>query len=280
MRTHQQLSGVLFDDVMVFPQGLFSPESIKALKASGYLAAVNSDLFPSTRPASLALRDLLDVAVTEFDDFPLFGRRFPNESAGFAFALFLGKPPLAFEHHGYFRNGYASLEAFIERLNGFEEHLEWTNLGTICSRASLTRTAEDGEVHVRFYTSRFLLTNTQFHTQRYVLLPRRTPYENIPSVTINGREWELERENGQLKIRLSLSAGQTAEIKIISQASDFVVAPWRGTEIHNTRVRIRRFLSELRDNYVDTSRILSAIVQRARNIRRGAKLQAEPLSGA
>ncbi len=280
MRAHQQLSGVPFDDVMVFPQGLFSAEAIKALKAAGYLAAVNTDPFPSTGPNPLVLRDLLEVAVTEFDDFPLFCRRYPHDVAGFAFDLFLGKPVLAVEHHGYFRNGYGSLEGFVERLNNIEENLQWTNLGTICSRASLTRTAENGDIHVRFYTGRFSLTNTQLQTQRFVLFPPRTADEKLLSIAIDGREWEREQDNGQLKIPLSLGAGQTAEIKISPEESEFAGVSWRGTHTHQAKVRIRRFLSELRDNYVDTSRVLSAILQKTRKLRGAAKLQTEPLNDA
>lgn len=116
MRAHQRVSGVPFDSVMVFPQGLFSPEAITALKASGYLAAVNTDLCPSTRTEPLAVRDLLEVALTRFVDFPLFSRRYPQDVAEFALDLFMGKPALAVEHHGYFRNGYSALESFATRV--------------------------------------------------------------------------------------------------------------------------------------------------------------------
>ena len=130
MEVHRRLCGVPFDDVMVFPQGLFSAEAIAALKGAGYLAAVNSDVFPSTQPESLHLRDLLDVAIAKFADFPLFGRRYPGDLAEFAFDLFMGKPALAVEHHGYFRHGYAALESFVERLNGLDERLEWSDLAS------------------------------------------------------------------------------------------------------------------------------------------------------
>lgn len=276
MRAHRRLFGVPFDDVMVFPQGLFSIEAITALKTSGYLAAVNSDLFPATKPGTLALRDLLDVAVTGYDNFPLFGRRYPHDLAGFAFDLFMGKPVLAVEHHNYFRNGYKSLEAFVERLHGLEKGLEWRNLGAICSCASLTRTVKDGDVHVRFYTSRFSLTNTGTQTQKYLLLPRRAPDGKSPSVTIDGREGGCEREDGQLKIHLSLEAGQTAEFRVLSEGCRFADAHWRGTKIHNARVGIRRLLCEFRDNYVDTNRVLNPIIRATRSSRSAAKLQAVP----
>jgi len=267
MRTHQRLSGVPFDDIMVFPQGLFSPEAITALKASGYLAAVNTDLCPSIMTETLVVRDLLEVAVTRFADFPLFGRRYPREVAEFALDLFVGKPALAVEHHGYFRDGYHALETFIARVNALEERLEWTNPATICSRACLTRTTEDGDVYVRFYTNRFLLKNDGTQTRSYILLRRQAPDGPSPSVTMNGRGQDYEREDGNFKIHLSLDAGQIAEIRILSGRPNSPDFSRQQTTIYNVRVRVRRMLCEFRDNYVDTNRVLDRIVSTARTFR-------------
>ena len=267
MRAHRQLFGAPFDDIMVFPQGLFSAEALKALKASGYLAAVNNRLYPSTMPDTMAVRDVLGVAVTRFADFPLFGRRYPQDLAEFAFDLFMGKPALAYEHHGYFRTGYKALEAFVSRLNTLDEQLEWTNLGVICSRACLTRTAPGGDVYVRFYTNRFWLKNSGSHPRRYILLQRLMPDAPSPTVTIDGLEWDRKREDDDLKIDLSLDAGQTADIRVLSRESNSVGFSWRQTDVHNARVRVRRVLCEFRDNYVDTSRVLSRIVSTLWNLR-------------
>jgi hypothetical protein len=267
MRTHQRLSGVPFDDIMVFPQGHFSLEAMTALKASGYLAAVNTDLSPSMMTETLVVRDLLEVAVTRFADFPLFGRRYPHEVAEFALDLFLGKPALVVEHHGYFRDGYNALETFIARVNALEERLEWTNVATICSRACLTRTAKDGDIYVRFYTSRFWLKNEGTQIRTYVLLRRQTPDGPPPSVTINGRGRDYEREDGNFKIRLSLDAGQTAEIRVLSGEPDSAGFSCPQTTIYKARVLVRRMLCEFRDSYVDTNRVLSGIVSPARNFR-------------
>src|SRR5690349_17470483 len=138
-------SGVAFDDVMVFPQCRFSAEAIRALKATGYLAAVNGAICPSTMPDSLTLKDCMEVAVTKFADFPMFGRRYPQNLAEFAFDLFMGKPALGVEHHGFFQNGYQALEEFVEGLSGLDERLEWSNLATICSSSSVTRTTRNGD---------------------------------------------------------------------------------------------------------------------------------------
>jgi hypothetical protein len=272
MRTHQRLSGVPFDDIMVFPHGLFSPEAITALETAGYLAAVNTDLCPLRMIDMLALRDLLEVAVTKFADLPLFGRHYPREVAEFALDLFLGKPALAVEHHAYFRDGYDTLESFVARVNALEGRLEWTNLATICSRACLTRTTENGDVYVRFYTNRFWLKNDGTRTRRYILLRRQTPDGPLPSVTMNGCVQECEREDRYLKICLSLDAGQIAEIRILYPKPDSLGFSHQRTTIHDARVRVRRMLCEFRDNYVDTNRLLSRIVSTARNFRSRRKV--------
>jgi len=275
MRIHRRLSGVPFDDVMVFPQGLFSAEAMAALKASGYLAAVNTDLFPSTQPQTLLLRDLLDVAVRRFADFPVFGRRYPRDLAEFAFDLFLGKPVLAVEHHGYFRNGYAALESFVERLNGLDQRLEWSDLGTICSRACLTRTDDGGDVHVRFYTDRFRLTNAESRTRNYLLSRQHALDGPLPVVTIDGQRSACEHEGRELKIRLSLDPGQAVDIRVLRDGP-IARASRTETPIHEARVWIRRLLSEFRDNHVDTNRVLSAVIATARSVRRDVKPQPAP----
>jgi hypothetical protein len=266
MRAHRRLSGVPFDDVMVFPRGRFSAEAVAALKASGYLATVNGDVWPGNMRHTLTLRDLLEVAVTRFSDFPLFSRRYPRDIAEFAFDLFVGKPVLAVEHHGYFRDGYGALAAFVEQLHALEPRLEWTNLSTICSRACLTRTAPGGEIHVQFYASRFSMQNNGAYAQRYTLVKRCPPDARLPIVTVNGRECGCEREDDRLIISLSLESGQTADIRLVSEGAGGVGTPWRPTNIQNAKVGARRLLGEFRDNYLDTTRgLLGRLVDRSAN---------------
>ena len=74
MREHRELTGVDFDDIMVFPQGHFSTTAMEALRSCGYLAAVNSTGRP-WRGAGPQLRELLDVAITRYAGLPLFVRR-------------------------------------------------------------------------------------------------------------------------------------------------------------------------------------------------------------
>src|SRR5215468_11135092 len=49
MQLHEKLTGIPCSEVMVFPQGQFSIESLKVLQANNYLACVNSGPLPANR---------------------------------------------------------------------------------------------------------------------------------------------------------------------------------------------------------------------------------------
>jgi len=264
MREHKRCTGVSFDEVIVFPQGLFSPDAMAALRASGYLAAVNTDLSPATVKHSLTLRDALEVALTRFEDFPLFGRRYPNDIAEIAFDLFLGKPALLVEHHGYFRNGYGPLNAFIAQVNALDQGLEWTNLADICSHACVTRTDQDGVIEIRFFTDRFSTTNTTSSQQNYVLLRRCT--RPLRAVLVKGKEANYQIADDELKLAVSLGPGETADIHVLPRFSQCRSYSWNPNSLYRSKVLVRRVLSEIRDNYVDTTPVLSSILYHARKL--------------
>jgi hypothetical protein len=168
-----------------------------------------------------------------------------------AFDLFLGKPALLVEHHSFFRDGYVKLAEFVGRLNTLEKQLEWTTLAKIISRACLKKVAENGDVHIKFYADGFWLQNDTDRPQNYVLFRRVVPEEPLTRVTINGCHTDSTQEANCLKIRLSLYAGQTAEVRIQRDKVDPVAIPFKQKKIQRARVFIRRRLCEFRDNYVD-----------------------------
>jgi hypothetical protein len=255
MRDLHRRSGISFDDVMVFPQGLFSNAAQRALAAEGYQAAVNTDVLPSSGGRPAVLRDLLAVAVGYGEDVPVFGRRYPRDIGEFAFDLFVGKPAIGVEHHGYFRHGCGELEAFVERLNALDERIEWTDLGTLCARASMTRETP-GETHVRFFTNRFSLCNSGGEVRTYVLHPRHRSDRPPPVVTVGGRPWPSVRRASGWELRLSLDPGATADVVIAPEAPACDVRSRGRSRVREAAVRARRYLSEFRDNHIETNVVL------------------------
>jgi len=277
MAIHEQLTGVPFDDVMIFPQGRFSAEALHALHACGYLAAVNTSVLPTgARGEGMPLRELLDVAVTRFDGFPLFARHYPRDFAEFAFDLFLGKPAFVVEHHGYFRDGCGELENFVQQLNKLDDRLRWQNLAAICSTACLQRNVGDDEVQVRFYTNRFRITNDSAIDRRYALVRNWPGEKPLPLVTCNGVVLRAEHHAGSIAINFNLHAGETVGITLAaSEPAPAAANSWSPGRRYRFKAFARRALSEVRDEYVDTSPLLSRMLTTARNYR-ARKEKAKP----
>jgi hypothetical protein len=263
MAQHQELTGLAFDSVMVFPQGIFSSEAMDALSARGYLAAVNSTHQQVNRPETLLLlRDLLEVAVTCYSLCPLFVRHYPSDMAGLAFDLFLGKPALLVEHHGYFGDGYAALRDAVRQLDTMQEGLAWDSLGEVCTRACVKRMVPHGEIHIRFYCDRFRYRNDCDQTQACVFC-RYFVNGAIPNaVIVNGTATACGYEDGFLRIPHSLTPGQAVEIRIERDRPAPLALP-TVSRPEGARVFLRRKLSEIRDNHVQTNRTLNALASMA-----------------
>ncbi len=112
------------DHIMVFPQGMFSPEAGRALKLNGIVAAVNTEVAPSGGAANdTKIADLWDVAIMKYGSFPIFTRRYLTHGVeNFAFDALLGKPCLMVAHHEVFKDRG-------RELSGVHRKTEFTEMG-------------------------------------------------------------------------------------------------------------------------------------------------------
>ena len=111
MIEHEKRTGIPFDKVMVFPQGVFSNEALDVLKANGYLAAVNTELPIDGRISST---------------FPFFLRYKPEDVTDY-----VSDPLFIVLHHDYFKNGYERLTDFVDELNTRSKNVKWDSLSNI-----------------------------------------------------------------------------------------------------------------------------------------------------
>jgi hypothetical protein len=131
MIEHKKRSGVNYDQVMVFPQGVFSIAAMETIKKNGYLAAVNSVFNPIDAETDLSVKDYLGPCITKYGGFPLFIRRIPGSLVDFAVGLFLGKPAFIVIHNDDLKNGYDNLIDFVSKLNTHCPNLIWASVGNI-----------------------------------------------------------------------------------------------------------------------------------------------------
>ncbi len=264
MEQHQWLSGLPFAPVMVFPQGLFSARAMEVLAESRFLAAVNTSPYPvDCGQDCLTLREILEPAVTKFSNFPLFTRRYPQCPAECILDLFVGKPLLLVEHHGYFRDGCKTAGDFVAKLNALAPRLQWTDLNTICSRVSLDRVDAHHRRHIRFYTDRFSLTADAAGIQSALLYRRVSPDERSTSASINGRRVDVLIAGQSLEIPISLEPFARAEIVLERKHPDIQRRAGRQGLLDTTKVLLRRSACEFRDNFLDKSPWASKMAERS-----------------
>jgi len=91
MTCHQKKTGIHYDRIMIFPQGVFSGPSLAALKQASFTAAVNTEVLSSDVPrVPITISDVWDVAVMKYGSFPIFTRRYPSQGIeNFAFDILL-----------------------------------------------------------------------------------------------------------------------------------------------------------------------------------------------
>ena len=246
MNSLQHHTGISYSKTMVFPQGRFSIAALKALKANNYHAAVNSSASPSCPGTTgfLTLADFLEPAITSYGGFPLFVRRYPGETEQFAFDLFLGKPLLIVEHHGYLKDGGARLAEFISRLNSFK-NLQWSTLDEIVATSYLEREMSREVVACRVYTNRNFIKNDAERERKFIMTKFEPGDIPVRKVLVNGESTEFTVHDDVLQFTTNIPALSHIVVKIAYRNELPRVQPAQGLATR-TQVWTRRTLSEFR----------------------------------
>jgi hypothetical protein len=236
-----------FERVMVFPQGRFSREAMRGLRASEMLAAVNTELVDCETGSGVRGRELLKPAIMSFGGFPLFMRRPAEEPSGnFALDLLLGKPCLVVTHHQYFEHGLKALQSDVDRLNSLEPELTWTNLERGVLSTYSVCSDPGRRCNVRLYSAR---TTVQPQTEETVLFTKpETDPENV-EVFVNGTRLSCTAADGGLLF--TVNGADKVPMTVEARASMNGSRP-KPTQSRKYRLKVtaRRYLTEARDNYL------------------------------
>jgi hypothetical protein len=251
MRRHEALTGIEHDRVMVFPQGVFSAVAPGVLKQSGFLAIVNSEVLttdPQPRPITIA--SCWDVAVMDYDCFPIFTRRYPTEGLeNFAFDILLGKPCLLVIHHDYCWDRYAGLIAAITRLNTLPSPLKWRRLGESVRRSCRYRPLDGDVVEVEMYGSELELRNDSGRAKDFLVYKRESEPALIEGSFIDSRPLPFAHSGRGVEFNVRMEPGESRLIRIAYQP---MAEAEQGSQSVPYRLKTtgRRYLCELRDNFV------------------------------
>ena len=265
MDAHEQLTGIRHNRVMVFPQGIFSKASLKALGDEGFVAAVNSTIYPiDAAPGDVTFRDFLVPAMTRFDGAPLFMRHYPDRLERFALDLFLGRPALIVEHHGFFRNGYDAVARCVDFVNRIAPDILWTDLEEVCESTCLTRRAGDRQ-HVRAYGSVLRMRSAQ-NGRRAVRVEKHRHSEFVDAVTWNGRLVPFDVDDNTVTCDILLNGDERGVLRFQAAAPHLSIDDHAPSLSDRFKVFARRRLCEVRDNYVDRSAVLTEIARAGKSL--------------
>ena len=250
MNRHESITGISHDRVMVFPQGIFSEAAMSALKRTDLIASVNNDIISADRhPRAIRISDVWDIAVMGYT-FPLFTRRYPWEGIeNFAFDALLGKPAIAVIHHDYCSDHCARLVKFIEQLNALPSAPIWRNLGEVVRRSYRQREVSPRAMEVEMYGTELRIENRSGQSKRFLIRRRESEPSAIQRIGTDGQEITWQQTNGRVDFEIELNPGENQVIKI--KFHDLTGKERNGDSLsYRLKTMLRRYLCEMRDNYV------------------------------
>jgi hypothetical protein len=250
MDRHESITGIRYDRVMVFPQGIFSEAAMSALKHTDLIAAVNNDIISADpQPRAITISDVWDIAVMRYT-FPLFTRRYPWEGIeNFAFDALLGKPAIAVIHHDYCSDHCARLVNFIEQLNALPCAPTWCNLGEIVRRSCRQREDSPDAVEVEMYGTELRIENRSDQSKHFLIRRRECEPSAIQRICTEAQEIAWREANGRIDFEIELNPGENRVIKI--KFHDLAGKERNGDNLaYRLKTMLRRYLCEVRDNYV------------------------------
>jgi hypothetical protein len=250
MNRHRSITGINHDPVMVFPQGIFSEAAMNALKRTDLIASVNNDIISADpSPHAITISDVWDIAVMRYS-FPLFTRRYPWEGIeNFAFDALLGKPAIAVIHHDYCSDHCARLVNFVQQLNALQSPPTWRNLGEVVRRSCRQREVSPGTVEVEMYGTELRIENRSGQSKHFLIRRRECESSAIQRICTDTQETAWRQVNGRIDFEIELNPDENRVIKIKFQ--NLAGKERNGDHLpYRLKAMLRRYLCEVRDNYV------------------------------
>ena len=254
MDAHQKETGIRCDQVMVFPQGNFSPDAMVALKAHNFSAAVNSGPYPRGENFGLSLSEFMEPAIFKYGGFSLFLRRYPREIASqdVAFNLFFGKPILIVEHHEIFKDP-ESLTQLVSRINTLAPEIRWSNVQTAVENSYLRRWTKGGTLEVRAYANAGKIENTSRNILRCSVEWTGCGEIPVEKALLDGMPWHDARTDDKgIRLSFDVPPGGSREFSVVYQ-NNFGLSDANRRVSWKAKAFFRRRLSELRDNHLSKS---------------------------
>jgi hypothetical protein len=269
MQSHQTRTGIKHDLLMVFPQGAFSSACPAVLKRNGFIGAVNTEIAPMDfEHARTRIRDVWDVAIMTYGDFPIFTRRYPFHGLeNFAFDLLLGKPCLIVTHHEFFKDGCVGLMELIKGIKSLNCTLRWRPLGDVIRKACRVRAGDRNSKQIQMYGNELMVRNDSDQSIDVTIRKRESQNDVVSEVLCDKKAIAWSGQTEYLTFAEQIGSRQEKLFRVTYLETSPDRASTRTLRLE-LKVAARRILSELRDQYLSTNPMFSRPTEKVRGILR------------
>jgi peptidoglycan/xylan/chitin deacetylase (PgdA/CDA1 family) len=253
MEQFHTLTGIPYDRVMVFPHSVAPVATLAELKRANYLATANSLNVPSDSDPTSQVEVALRTTTLQYANFPSM-RRYSAETdipvSQLAIDSFLGNPILLYAHEGFFADGMDRFDGTADTVNRLDPATQWRSLGDIARHSYVERLRVDGNYDIRLFTAEADIRNGGDHKVDY-FIEKTEDFAQPITVFVDGVPFPYQRASGQLRLALSIGAGESRKISI--QYGDALNVAAIEISKKSLSVAIIRRLSDFRDDVVSRS---------------------------
>jgi hypothetical protein len=179
----------------------------------------------------------------------------------FAFDAFLGKPCLLVAHHEIFRNHGKELTTFIDSMNALVGGVEWRSLEEAITRRHASGPVVDSRRRVRMFANETVFANRSNAATTLLVEKREIDANAVARVRSGSRDLEWTWQAGVLRFTVAIPPNHMAVLKVeyddpLGQSSAAETSKYR------IAVGARRYLSEIRDDYLCRNDLLNRCADR------------------
>ena len=255
MAKFQQLTGLAYDPVMVFPHSISPEPTLAVMKRYNFWATANSLNVPMGSEAPSGAEFALRTATMKFANFPSL-RRYSAEAPGPSSQLlvdgFLGNPMLFYVHQAFFSAGIGAFDETADIVNRIAPATEWRGLGYIAQHLYVERLRDDRNYDIKTYSGTILISNPS-QKDAIFFVTKEEDFSLPLTVEIDDKKSSYERDGNQLQFQVMIPAGESRHIAI-KYRNDLDLAAISISK-DSFRVTAIRHLSDFRDDVVSKSRI-------------------------
>ncbi len=254
MERFRTLTGISYDNVMIFPHSIAPEQTLGALKTYNYWATVNASNIPQSSTRSASASDVLRPVTLAFDGFPSISRYSAGVGVPEAYVAinqFLGNPLFFYDHSDLFAKGIDAFDPVADTVNRLEPTTEWRGLGEIVRHLYVIRLRDDSNYDVLAFSNHICLENPTGRNLTYYIQKQESGGQKIGSVTVDGRVHPYTFQDGNIRLGVPVSPGSTSCVAI-QYVNDFrlgSIDPAHDSAI----VYLLRMGSDFRDIYLAKS---------------------------